>query len=57
MKMRIFYFELYMHKITKELEAINYNNFLAISSTVIKKDASFDTVLSRYSVFFHIRLC
>ena len=51
--MRIFYFELYMHKITKELEAINYNNFLAISSTVIKKEASFDSDLSRYSVFLY----
>ena len=46
MKIRIFNFDLIDHNINKEFEAIKFNNFLAISSTVTNDN------INDYSIFF-----
>ena len=51
MKMRIFYFDLNEHDISTEFEALIYNNYLAISSTAVKKGANINNELNKYSIF------
>ena len=51
MKIRIFYFDLNDHDISTGFEALIYNNYLAISSTVVKKDANINNDMNKYSIF------
>ena len=51
MKIRIFYFNLNDHDISTGFEALIYNNYLAISSTVVKKEANINNDMNKYSIF------
>ena len=51
MKIRIFNFELTDFKISKELEAIVYNNYLALSSTIVNKGVTSSSDEYKYSIF------